>query len=234
MKRVGLLILAMATGLCAQAHGPRNGWLLIGGGGTGHSRGTKRFLEMLGGKGKARIVVIPTASVTQALPAAKLKSLCTGNFGGAQCTVLHTVNRALADSEDFVAPLKTANGVWLEGGRQWRLADAYLGTRTLTEILAVLDRGGVVAGGSAGASIQGSYVVRGSSTPDDRLKGSYDIKLEWTRPPQLGDAMAAADIPEHPGFLHAMQEQLGLKSETRKGPMDVAVVDHAEQTPRAN
>jgi cyanophycinase len=51
--------------------------------------------------------------------------------------------------------------------RQWRLADAYLGTRTVAELFNLLDRGGVVGGGSAGASIQASYLVRGQSSPDD-------------------------------------------------------------------
>jgi cyanophycinase len=41
------------------------------------------------------------------------------------------------------------------------LADAYLDTLTQKEIAAVLARGGVVGGSSAGAIIQGSYTVRG-------------------------------------------------------------------------
>jgi cyanophycinase len=54
------------------------------------------------------------------------------------------------------------HGVWFDGGRQWRLVDAYLGTRTQRELEAVLARGGVIGGASAGATIQGSYLVRGS------------------------------------------------------------------------
>ena len=77
-------------------------------------------------------------------------------------TVLHTRDRAVADTEAFVAPLKTARGVWFGGGRQWRLVDAYMGTRTQREIEGVLARGGVVGGSSAGATIQGSYLVRGA------------------------------------------------------------------------
>ena len=68
----------------------------------------------------------------------------------------------MADTEAFAAPLKTARGVWFAGGRQWRLVDAYMGTRTQREIEAVLARGGVVGGCSAGATIQGSYLVRGA------------------------------------------------------------------------
>ena len=40
-------------------------------------------------------------------------------------------------------------------------------TLTLKEMFNLLDRGGVIGGGSAGASIQASYMVRGSSSPDD-------------------------------------------------------------------
>jgi cyanophycinase len=47
------------------------------------------------------------------------------------------------------------------GGRQWRLADAYLDTAVEREIKALRARGGVVGGSSAGATIQGSFLVRG-------------------------------------------------------------------------
>ena len=48
------------------------------------------------------------------------------------------------------------------GGRQWRLVDSYLGTRTEREFRGVVERGGVIGGSSAGATIQGSYLVRGA------------------------------------------------------------------------
>jgi cyanophycinase len=124
---------------------------------------------MSGGK-NARIVVIPTASVTKPTDQAKLQEQYCGPkspFAAVPCTVVHTTDRTIADSADFVAPLTTATGVWIEGGRHWRLTDAYLDTRTLKEMFKVLDRGGVIGGGSAGATVQGSYMVRGSSNPDD-------------------------------------------------------------------
>ena len=81
--------------------------------------------------------------------------------------VLHTRDRAIADSASFVAPLKSATGVYLVAGNAGRYADAYLGTRTQAELTAVLARGGVIFGSSAGAIIQGSFVVRGR--PDKPL-----------------------------------------------------------------
>jgi cyanophycinase len=150
--------------VAAPSHGPAKGYLVI----TGGAPDFKHFMELAGGS-KARIVVIPTAAVTSPAGLAMLPPYCAapGPFAAVHCAVLHTTDRTVADSADFVAPLKDATGVWLEGGRHWRLADAYLGTRTLKELFNLLDRGGVIGGGSAGATIQGSYMVRGSSNPDD-------------------------------------------------------------------
>ncbi len=150
------------------SHGPVKGYLLITGGAT-EARDYQRFLTMAGGP-DAKIVVIPTASVIKPTDQAALQAQYCGPkspFAGTSCTVLHTTDRAVADSVAFVAPLTTATGVWLEGGRHWRLTDAYLNTRTLAEMFHLLDRGGTIGGGSAGATVQGSYMVRGSSNPDD-------------------------------------------------------------------
>lgn len=172
LQRVALMVAAAGIALCGQqfapSHGPKNGYLIIGGGGN-FTRDIPRMIQMAGGK-HARIVVIPTAAVGAPSDTAALTWRYCSNpqtFGGTHCTVLHAADRAVADSEAFVKPLETATGVWLAGGRQWRLADVYLGTRTLREIVALLDRGGVVGGGSAGASIQASFLVRGSEHPDD-------------------------------------------------------------------
>jgi cyanophycinase len=167
---LALMIAAITAHAMAQppSHGPAKGYLLITGGAT-QAPDFQRFIEMSGDK-SARIVVIPTASVTKPTDQAKLQDMYCGPkspFAKVPCTVLHTTDRKIADSADFVAPLKTATGVWLEGGRHWRLTDAYLGTLTLQELFKVLERGGTIGGGSAGATVQGSYMVRGSSDPDD-------------------------------------------------------------------
>jgi cyanophycinase len=83
-------------------------------------------------------------------------------LGATNLTVLHTKDPRIADTDSFVAPLLSARGVWFPGGRQWRIADSYLRTRTERELRGVLDRGGVIGGTSAGASIQASYLVRGA------------------------------------------------------------------------
>lgn len=119
------LVLSAAA---APSHGPAKGFLVI----TGGIPDFKRFIELAGGA-SAHIVVIPTAAITSPATQASLARFCSspGSFAGMHCSVLHTTDPHVADTEDFVAPLKDATGVWLEGGRHWRLADAYLGTRTL-------------------------------------------------------------------------------------------------------
>jgi aminobenzoyl-glutamate utilization protein B len=142
--------------------GPRTGTLVIDGGGQ-NPAAVRAFVALAGGQ-DAEYVLIPTA--TEAEPDAddleRGRKRFAGAFGISHVTVLHTRDRAVADTEAFAAPLKTARGVWFGGGRQWRLVDSYMGTRTQREIEGVLARGGVVGGSSAGATIQGSYLVRGA------------------------------------------------------------------------
>jgi len=55
------------------------------------------------------------------------------------------------------------------------------------------------------------------------IAGKYDIALTWT-PDELQGASDAG-----PSIFAAIQEQLGLKLESAKGPVDIIVVDHVEK-----
>ncbi len=70
-------------------------------------------------------------------------------FGFEKAHILHTRDRRGTDTEEFVKPIKDANAVWITGGRQWRLADLYLKTKTHEELKNLLNRGGVIGGSSA-------------------------------------------------------------------------------------
>ena len=96
-------------------------------------------------------------------------------------TVVHTHDRTEADTEAFVQPIRDADAVWFTGGRQWRIADAYLGTLTETEFRNVLRRGGVIGGSSAGASIQGSFLVRGDTSGSGILIGDHQRGLGYIK-----------------------------------------------------
>jgi len=155
------LLLAPAAGAAPVVKGPEAGTLIIAGGGKLGPEIVGRFIALAGGP-KAKIVVIPTAGEDAAYgpDCACLKIF--QELGAANLTVLHTRDKAQADTDAFSAPLKDATAVWFVGGRQWRLVDSYAGTKTEAAIKQVLARGGVVGGTSAGASIQASYLVRGA------------------------------------------------------------------------
>lgn len=133
--------------------------VIVGGGGT-----TKdimdTFFEKAGGKDKL-VVAIPTASETDAVPADPGDARYLRQWGGTNVKVLHTRNRKEADDPKFSEMLEKASGVWFGGGRQWRFVDSYEGTLTAKRFREVLDRGGVIGGSSAGASIQSEYMPRG-------------------------------------------------------------------------
>ncbi len=171
MKRLGALILScfgfvsLSFANAGYDHsptiGPSKGWLVIEGGGALTNEVKERFVALAGGS-DANFVVIPTAQGDSEIELDKIRQSFLNGFRVKHVVVLHTRDRARANSEGFVEPLRRASGVWIGGGRQWRLADAYLGTAVELEIKAVLARGGVVGGGSAGATIQGSFLVRGA------------------------------------------------------------------------
>ena len=141
--------------------GPERGALVIVGGGRVGPEILTRFFDLAGGR-DAPLVVIPTANGAESYPDDWSGLKMFKDFGVTSITLLHTTDRKVADSEAFVRPITTARAVWFPGGRQWRLVDSYLHTRTQREVERVLERGGVVGGSSAGASILGSYMVRGA------------------------------------------------------------------------
>jgi cyanophycinase len=139
--------------------GPAKGALLIIGGGVMSPRVPPVAVDLAGGLA-ARWIYIPTALRDEEIAAARPP----GFIGKAKVPfgILHTRRRAEADSDAFIAPLLAADAVYIEGGREWRLADAYLGTRTEKALHDLLARAGLIAGTSAGASIMGSFLVRAS------------------------------------------------------------------------
>jgi cyanophycinase len=158
VKRLFAALLAAAA-LAAQTTGPARGALVIAGGGKLGDDVLGRFVALAGGR-DAPVVVIPTAG--EVVKDGWLAQSVLAKAGLTRLIPLHTNDRKEANSEAFTAPLAGARGVWFEGGRQWRLVDSYLGTRTERELFALLARGGVIGGTSAGATIQGSFLVRGA------------------------------------------------------------------------
>jgi uncharacterized protein (TIGR03435 family) len=64
------------------------------------------------------------------------------------------------------------------------------------------------------------------------LMGHFAMTLQWTNPmstgPQADATSGAVPSSDGPSIFTAIQEQLGLKLESTKGPVDVVVIDHVE------
>jgi cyanophycinase len=157
----------------APEYGPAKGTLVIVGGGPTTDTGImEKFIELAGGS-KAKFVIVPTAGGNRT-PKGEIKAYKEENViagwkkrGLTHVRMLHTHDPKLADTEEFAAPLREADAVWFDGGRQWNIVDSYMKTLTYKEFHKVLERGGVIGGSSAGATIQGDYLVRGAIAGPD-------------------------------------------------------------------
>jgi cyanophycinase len=135
------------------------GSLLIVGGGRMTDAIKQKFVDLAGGP-KAKVVVV-TSATEQPRPAAdEIEWL--QKAGLHDVAVLRPDGLAEADSPETVDKVAEADGVWFGGGRQWRIVDAFEGTACYRAFHDLLARGGVIGGSSAGATIQGEYLVRGS------------------------------------------------------------------------
>ncbi|HEX8607759.1 MAG TPA: cyanophycinase [Pedobacter sp.] len=187
MKKIMLYSLLVFAGLHARAqtpitikqksptrHGTEKGSLIIIGGNVGSTASIwNKFTELAGGRDKAHIVVVTAAGGDSALYDLKSVAEVKKQTGIKDVILIHPKDLAEANSEKFIAPIKKATGVYFIGGRQWRIADAYLNTLAHQAFFDVLDRGGVIAGSSAGASIQGSLLWRGDTRGADILLGDH-------------------------------------------------------------
>jgi uncharacterized protein (TIGR03435 family) len=70
------------------------------------------------------------------------------------------------------------------------------------------------------------------------LAGRFDFHLKWTPdpgapPPMAGLEAGSPPDPSWPSLFTAVQEELGLKLQSTKGPVEILVIDHVEK-PDAN
>ena len=137
----------------------QNGTLVIAGGGPTPKEVVVTFLESAGGK-EAPIVVVSNA-LDEIRP--ERKDVCgwLSEAGAKNVKTLHVKAGEKLSDPALIALLTEARGVWFTGDRQWRLVDAYLDTNVVDLFHDVMRRGGVIGVSSAGATIQGEYLVRG-------------------------------------------------------------------------
>ncbi len=152
--------------------GPAKGTLIIIGGGEISESLNKKIIEISGGL-QVPIVIIPTADGRETYDQDFGEAGMLRKMGATNVTVLHTNDRNVANTREFVKPLEEARLVWFSGGRQWRLVDAYKNTLTEKMLWKVLENGGTIGGSSAGATIQGSFLARGDTKNNQVMMGDH-------------------------------------------------------------
>lgn len=157
MKQYTILcaaILGLSMPALAQSPGP----VFAVGGGPQPPALVREFVDLAGGPGKARIVVMAMASESGATSgeekAADLRAL------GAEAINVW-LTREQADTDSSARLLDGATGIWFGGGDQSRLMAAIGGTRTAAAIHARWQAGAVVGGTSAGAAVLSTPMVTG-------------------------------------------------------------------------
>lgn len=162
-----------------------------------------RLIELAGGRG-ARFVVLPTASGDpQAAAAGQVAALIAH---GAQAEALPVapelkgtdVTQAVRDPA-LVAKVRAASGVFFTGGDQARIVDSLrpggVDSPLLLAIRELQQRGGVVAGTSAGAAIMSQTMFRDPASVITLLKGPLRPGIDYG--PGLGFAQSDLFVDQH-------------------------------------
>ena len=150
--------------LIAQGH------LFVVGGGSQSDSLVARFVELAGGRGHARIAVVPMASGDPAASGEE-KAVQLRDFGANAFVLLLT--RAQAESAASARRLDSVTGIWFTGGDQVPLAAALINTPVLAAMHARYRAGAVVGGTSAGAAVLSDSMLTGNQHPPGDTLGYY-------------------------------------------------------------
>ncbi len=117
----------------------------------------RQFVKLSGGR-RARLVLIPTASSFQDEVVHSYTEVFT-RLGAPGLSVVNPATRADSHDPDLVALLDDATGVFMSGGSQLRLSQLLPGTPLGEALHRAHDRGAVIGGTSAGASIMSDFMI---------------------------------------------------------------------------
>jgi cyanophycinase len=140
------------------------GTVILAGGGETPPEIPKTMLQRAGGA-NARIVILAHGQQDVARGGRRSAEFFAEN--GA----LNVIAPDTQDADELTALVQAARGVWLPGGDQNRFMERFgASTALLQAIRQVAERGGVVGGTSAGASLMGARMPTGDHSPQGDLK----------------------------------------------------------------
>lgn len=117
----------------------------------------RRFVRISGGR-RSRLVIVPTASSIPHEVSAAYRKIFT-SLGAASTDVVGPTSRGDAHDPSAVELVDRSSGLFLTGGSQLRLSQFLAATPLGDAIMRAHDRGCVVAGTSAGASIMSRFMI---------------------------------------------------------------------------
>lgn len=155
-----LALLITQPSIAQQEVFPFKGKLIIIGGGDILDTMYNLFAKEIGGKNQP-IVYIPTATDDEPWIQAGEHLVKFTSRGFTNLTTVHTRDKQKANDPVFIERIRKAKGVFIGGGDQANIANAFLGTAVHQELIALLNRGGIIMGTSAGATIMGESMITG-------------------------------------------------------------------------
>lgn len=156
-----LLVLLFSQATFAQQEiFPYKGKLIIIGGGDILDTMYNLFAKEIGGKDQP-IVYIPTATDDEPWIQEGQHLVKFTSRGFTNLTTVHTRDKQKANDPIFIDRIRKAKGVFIGGGDQANIAASFLGTDVHKELIALLNRGGIIMGTSAGATIMGEVMITG-------------------------------------------------------------------------
>jgi cyanophycinase len=188
---------------------PTVGTVVLSGGGlaaTTNDTFVQKIIALAGGP-DAQIVVIPTANPRADTTALRRVFEARGAHA---VTIVHTLDHATANSPAFVQPLRAAKAVFITGGQPMILERAYLGTLVEREIKAVLARGGVLAGDSAGAISLGCAFLTWLPDPFGKRSDEFCALPHVAVSPHANMARGYVTDSEVLGYLRQHHGMVGI------------------------
>lgn len=189
-------------------HVPKGTLVIVGGGGMTPDIG-KAFIEAGGGE-NGQFVALPISMPDPIRTQAEETFL--KRLGAKNITVIPFREQKDLEDPKVIETLKKSTGIWFGGGRQWNFMDAYEGTKLPELFRDVLKRGGVIGGSSAGATIQGDYMVRGAPAgPNIMMCEGYERALAFLPGVGIDQHFSARNrFKDMTAFMKSYPQYLGI------------------------